>query len=50
MWEEKTLQIFVRKIPILAPDDPFGPNFDASMVWGPLLGRRFYAGIRYTLK
>lgn len=36
--------------PILAPDDPFGPNFDASMVWGPLLGRRFYAGIRYTLK
>jgi len=32
--------------PILAWDDPFGPYFDASMVWGPIEGRKIYAGIR----
>jgi outer membrane receptor protein involved in Fe transport len=46
----ENLTDFRQENPILAPEDPFGPNFDASMVWGPLLGRRFYAGIRYTLK
>lgn len=46
----ENLTDFRQEDPILASDDPFGPNFDASMVWGPLLGRRFYAGIRYTLK
>jgi outer membrane receptor for ferrienterochelin and colicin len=46
----ENLTDFRQEDPILAPDDPFGPDFDASMVWGPLLGRRFYAGIRYTLK
>ncbi|MFC2112234.1 TonB-dependent receptor domain-containing protein [Bacteroidota bacterium] len=46
----ENLTDFRQENPILAPEDPFGQNFDASMVWGPLLGRRFYAGIRYTLK
>ena len=46
----ENLTDFRQEDPILAPEDPFGPYFDASMVWGPLLGRRFYAGIRYTLK
>jgi hypothetical protein len=46
----ENLTDFRQENPILAADDPFGPNFDASIVWGPLLGRRFYAGIRYTLK
>ncbi len=35
--------------PILAADDPFGPWFDASMVWGPITGRKIYAGIRITI-
>lgn len=30
--------------------NPFGTNFDAGMVWGPVFGRLTYAGIRYTLK
>jgi len=46
----ENLTDFRQENPILAPDDPFGSNFDASIVWGPLLGRRFYAGIRYTFK
>ena len=37
---------FTQDNPIIAGDDPFGQYFDGSMVWGPLMGRRFYAGIR----
>jgi outer membrane receptor protein involved in Fe transport len=32
--------------PILAWQDPYGPYFDASLIWGPVTGRRVYAGIR----
>ncbi|MGZ4025575.1 MAG: TonB-dependent receptor domain-containing protein [Flavisolibacter sp.] len=34
---------------ILAARDPFSQYFDASMVWGPVSGRLFYAGFRYSL-
>ncbi len=33
---------------ILGSDDPYGPYFDASYVWGPMDGRRAYMGFRYT--
>jgi outer membrane receptor protein involved in Fe transport len=36
--------------PIIASEDPFGPYFDASNVWGPISGIKVYAGLRYTLK
>jgi outer membrane receptor for ferrienterochelin and colicins len=36
--------------PILASDDPFGPYFDSSMVWGPVFGRNIYAGLRLRIK
>jgi hypothetical protein len=36
--------------PIIAADNPFSPDFDASGVWGPLAGRMFYAGLRYYVK
>ncbi|MBR1575203.1 MAG: TonB-dependent receptor [Bacteroidales bacterium] len=35
--------------PILNPADPYGPDFDASCVWGPLMGIKIYAGIRVTI-
>ncbi len=38
-----------QKNPILAANDPFGSHFDTSMIWGPIVGRMFYAGIRYKL-
>ena len=41
---------FVQKAPIIAPNDPFGPRFDASMVWGPVIGRMIYAGVRYKIR
>lgn len=41
---------FRQKHAIIAADEPFGQNFDASMIWGPLMGRTFYVGFRYTIK
>ena len=35
--------------PILSWEDPFGPYFDTSSVWGPTRGREFYLGVRYRL-
>jgi len=40
---------FRQEAPILASEDPFGPYFDASLVWGPIFGRMAYAGLRYRL-
>lgn len=36
--------------PIVAADQPFGPYFDAAMVWGPIYGRMLYGGIRFKIK
>ena len=41
---------YYQKNPVLASDQPFGPYFDASLVWGPLSGRMFYTGLRYKIK
>lgn len=35
--------------PILGGDDPFGPGFDAALVWGPVRGRIVYSGIRFKI-
>lgn len=34
---------------IIANNDAFGPDFDASMIWGPLDGVKVYGGLRFTL-
>ena len=34
--------------PIIGASDPYGPEFDASLVWAPLFGLKVYAGMRYT--
>lgn len=36
--------------PIIDSDNPFGDEFDASMIWGPVQGRMIYAGFRYSIK
>ncbi len=40
---------FKQKNPIIDAKNPFGPNFDASMVWGPVAGRMIYSGIRWKM-
>lgn len=41
---------YVQNDRIIAADDPFGPYFDTSIVWGPLTGRMIYAGLRFSIK
>jgi len=36
--------------PIIDSENPFGNNFDAGLVWGPVAGRLIYAGFRYKIK
>jgi len=35
---------------ILGADDPFGPNFDASIAYAPIYGQMYYAGLRFKIK
>tara|TARA_B100001250_G_scaffold81365_1_gene67040 strand:+ start:36871 stop:39093 length:2223 start_codon:yes stop_codon:yes gene_type:complete len=35
--------------PIIDPENPFEDNFDASLIWAPVMGRTFYLGIRYKI-
>ncbi len=41
---------FTQKDPILSANNPYGPYFDASMVWGPLSGPKIYVGFRLSVK
>ncbi len=41
---------YFQKDVIVAPGEPFGDHFDASMVWGPVTGRMFYVGWRYKIR
>lgn len=34
---------------IIAPEDPFGPYFDASLIWGPTNKAMVYGGLRFQL-
>ena len=36
--------------PILASDDPFGANFDTTIVYAPVFGRMIYTGLRFKIK
>ena len=35
---------------IINPTSPFSPGFDASMIWGPMMGRNIFTGVRYRIK
>jgi outer membrane receptor for ferrienterochelin and colicin len=45
----ENLTNFVQKNPIIDVANPGGADFDASMVWGPLHGRKLYVGFRWAL-
>lgn len=46
----ENLTNYYQRSVILGADQPFGQNFDASMVWGPISGRMFYTGVRLKIK
>jgi outer membrane receptor protein involved in Fe transport len=41
---------FRQKNPIIDVQNPFGSKFDATNIWGPIMGINAYAGIRYSIK
>lgn len=41
---------YKQKNPILAADNPFGENFDASVIYAPLTGIMGYVGVRWSIK
>lgn len=45
----ENLTDFTQKNPIVSCHDPWGPDFDATMVWGPINGIMLYAGIKWKL-
>ena len=36
--------------PIVSADNPFGSDFDANFVYGPIFGTSYYAGLRFKIK
>lgn len=45
----ENLTNYRQKHPIIGADDPWGNNFEPTMVWGPVHGITAYAGIRVNL-
>jgi outer membrane receptor for ferrienterochelin and colicin len=41
---------YMQKNSIIDGANPFGTYFDASMIWGPVMGRTIYMGLRYRKK
>ncbi|MCQ2228731.1 MAG: TonB-dependent receptor [Bacteroidales bacterium] len=35
--------------PIIDAENPYGQYFDSSLIWGPLMTRKFYLGIRWGI-
>lgn len=35
---------------VLGSDNPFGTNFDTSIVYAPIFGQMYYAGLRFKIK
>ena len=40
---------FTQDTPIIDASNPRGDNFDGSMIYGPVHGRKIYAGIRFNI-
>lgn len=40
---------FTQNMPIIGANNPFGTNFDTTIVYGPIMGRMVYAGLRYKI-
>lgn len=45
----ENLTNYTQPNPIIGADNPFSSSFDASCVWGPLMGARIYGGVRITI-
>ena len=40
---------FTQANPVAGAENPFGSDFDATNIWGPVMGRKIYLGLRFNL-
>lgn len=40
---------FKQHNPIIGASDPWGKNFDSTMIWGPVHGSMYYIGVRFNM-
>lgn len=45
----ENLTNYKQKNAIVGSDDPFGAYFDSSMIYGPIFGQMYYAGLRFKI-
>lgn len=45
----ENLSDFTQSNPIAGANDPFADGFDATNIWGPVMGRKWYVGLRFNL-
>ena len=43
----ENLANFKQENPIVDAQNPFGPDFDASLIYAPIFGRMAYIGMRW---
>ena len=43
------LSDYTQENPIIDSENPFGQNFEAALIWAPIMGRHFYIGVRYNV-
>ena len=52
-WEiylgSENITSVIQQQQIIAADDPYGPYFDASLIWGPTNKAMIYGGFRYAI-
>jgi len=46
----ENLTNYKQKNAIIDAENPFGSSFDATQIWGPVMGINVYAGLRYSIK
>lgn len=45
----ENLTNFKQNSPVVSAMNPRGSDFDATMVWGPTMGRKLYVGVRFNI-
>ncbi|MFM1912254.1 MAG: hypothetical protein RIR51_92 [Bacteroidota bacterium] len=48
-WGGENIFGFKQSNPILNFSQPYSPNFDATMIWGPIYGAMYYSGLRFRI-
>jgi outer membrane receptor for ferrienterochelin and colicins len=46
----ENLTNYTQNNPIIDAQNPFSSSFSATRIWGPIMGRNIYAGIRFAIK